>query len=79
MKLEQQGRLEACDTKKTYRRHPSGYTRSALLKGCMRVGVLLGIAGLGVVLTSREEKFECSDRCGKCPKLTDGKCGLGLK
>ncbi len=79
MKREQQGRLEACGAKKTNRRHPEGCTRSVLLRGCMRVGVLLGIAGLSAVLSSREENFECSSQCGKCPKLTGGKCGLGLK
>lgn len=54
-------------------------TRKEMLKSGMRGGALAGIVGLGLVLTSREEKFECSSQCGKCPKLTDGKCGLGLK
>lgn len=53
--------------------------RQELLKGCIRGGVLAGIVGLCAVLVSRKEKFECSDRCGKCPKHEDGKCSLGLK
>lgn len=54
-------------------------SRQELLKGCVRGGVLAGIAGLCAVLTSREEKFECSDQCGRCGKFSGGKCGLGLK
>ncbi|VGO21753.1 hypothetical protein [Pontiella sulfatireligans] len=53
--------------------------RQELLKGCARGGVLAGIVGLCAVLASREEKFVCSDRCGKCVKFENGKCGLGLK
>ncbi|VGO17521.1 hypothetical protein PDESU_06118 [Pontiella desulfatans] len=48
-------------------------------KTFFRNGALVGIVGLCAVLVSREEKFECSDRCGKCPKFENGKCGLGLK
>ncbi|MDF7799894.1 hypothetical protein P4C99_10480 [Pontiellaceae bacterium B1224] len=54
-------------------------TRKEMLKGTIRGGALAGLVGFGFVLTTREEKFECSTRCGKCPKLTNGKCGLGLK
>jgi len=53
--------------------------RQEMLKRCVRGGLLAGLIGLGAVLTSREEKFECSSRCGQCPKLEDGKCRLGLK
>ena len=45
----------------------------------LRGGALVGLAGLCAVLLSREEKFECSDRCGRCAKFENGKCGLGLK
>jgi len=55
------------------------WKRKTVLKNGTRGGVLIGLVGLCAVLTSREEKFECSNRCGKCPKLTNGKCGLGLK
>lgn len=48
-------------------------------KTFLRGGAFTGIVGLCAVLASREEKFECSNQCGKCPKLEDGKCGLGLK
>jgi hypothetical protein len=54
-------------------------SRQELLKGCVRGGVLAGVVGLCTVLTSREEKFECSDQCGRCSKFNGGKCGLGLK
>lgn len=54
-------------------------SRQEMLKVCVRGGMVAGIIGLGAVLTSREEKFECSNRCGQCPKLENGKCGLGLK
>ena len=54
-------------------------SRQEILKGVLRSGALAGVVGLGVVLTTREEKFECSNRCGKCPKLENGKCGLGIK
>jgi hypothetical protein len=53
--------------------------RQDFLRTCARSGVLMGIAGVAAVLVTREEKFECSNRCGKCPKLEKGKCGLGLK
>lgn len=53
--------------------------RQEFLKACARGGALAGVVGLCAVLVSREEKFECSDRCGRCPKLEDGKCSLGLK
>lgn len=53
--------------------------RKELLKGCVRGGVAVGIVGLCAVLATRKEKIECSNRCGKCPELVDGKCGLGLK
>ena len=53
--------------------------RQNFLKGCMRGGALAGIVALSAVLNAREEKFECSDRCGRCVKFSDGKCGLGLK
>lgn len=48
-------------------------------KDFMRAGVLAGLLGLCAVLVSRKEKFECSDSCGKCSKLDNGKCALGLK
>ena len=48
-------------------------------KTFLRIGALGGIVGLCAVLATREEKFECGNRCGKCPKQTDGKCSLGLK
>jgi hypothetical protein len=48
-------------------------------KTFLRWGALTGIAGLCAVLASREKKFKCSDRCGTCPKLENGKCGLGIK
>jgi hypothetical protein len=53
--------------------------RHEFVKACARGGALAGVVGLSAVLVSREEKFECSNRCGKCPKLEDGKCNLGLK
>jgi hypothetical protein len=53
--------------------------RQELLKGCVRGGVLAGVIGLCAVLTAREEKFRCNDRCGHCSKFSGGKCGLGLK
>jgi len=62
-----------------YRRHPGNCSRKEFLRGCTRGGVIAGIIGLGGVLASREEKFECSNHCGKCVKFNDGKCGLGIK
>lgn len=53
--------------------------RTAFLKSCARGGVLAGILGLCAVLASRKEKFECSNRCGRCPKMDNGNCSLGLK
>ena len=53
--------------------------RHEFVKTCVRGGVLAGVVGLSAVLVSREEKFECSTRCGTCPKLQHGKCNLGLK
>lgn len=55
------------------------WRRADILKNGARCGVLAGLFGFSAVLFSRKEKFECSNRCGKCSKLTDGKCGLGLK
>jgi hypothetical protein len=54
-------------------------SRHEWLKRCTRGGALAGILGLGAVLCSREEKFECSSRCGQCLKRQNGKCSLGLK
>ncbi len=48
-------------------------------KDFVRAGVLAGLVGLCAALFFREEKFECSSRCGKCPKLEDGECTLGLR
>ncbi len=62
-----------------YRRHLGGYSRAEILKGCVRGGVFVGIAGLCAVLATREEKFECSSQCGKCTQFNDGKCGLGIR
>lgn len=53
--------------------------RNDFLKECLRGGVLAGLVGLGIVLGTREEKFECTNRCGKCVKFENGKCGLGLR
>lgn len=53
--------------------------RKSFIAATARGGVLAGLAGVCVVLASREEKFECSDRCGGCSKFSNGKCGLGLK
>ena len=55
------------------------WTRSEMLKNCARSGVLMGIVGACVALNSREEKFDCNSRCGRCSKNVDGICGLGLK
>ena len=52
--------------------------RKEFLKGCIRSGVFAGIVGLGAVLVSRKDKFECSSQCGKCSKFDNGKCELGL-
>jgi hypothetical protein len=54
-------------------------SRQEILKGVLRSGALAGVVGLGVVLNTRDEKFECSNRCGTCPELENGKCGLGIK
>jgi len=53
--------------------------RQDFLKSCARGGLFAGIIGVCAVLVSREEKFDCSNRCGACVKLKDGKCSLGLK
>ena len=53
--------------------------RHEFLKGCVRGGVLVSLVGLCGVLVSRKDKFECSSQCGKCSKLDNGKCALGLK
>jgi len=71
MKLERTG--------ETYRRHPDGHSRAAILQGLVRGGVATGILGTSAVLATRKVKFECSSRCGKCPKFNHGMCGLGLK
>ena len=54
-------------------------SRKNILKGIARGGVLAGLAGFCTVLATREEKFECSDRCGRCSKFSDGNCSLGLR
>jgi hypothetical protein len=53
--------------------------RKELLTSLTRGVVLTGIVGVAVVLNTREEKFECSNRCGTCPKNEDGMCQLGLR
>lgn len=53
--------------------------RKDILKSVMRGGVVVGLVGTGVALNRREERFECSDRCGQCPKNDHGNCALGLK
>jgi hypothetical protein len=41
--------------------------RKQVLRNIARGGVLTGLVGYGVVLVSREDKFECSTRCGAWP------------
>ncbi len=53
--------------------------RQECLKAVLRGSLIAGIVGLGAVLGSREERFECSGRCGQCAELKDGMCGLGRK
>jgi hypothetical protein len=53
--------------------------RKRFLTAVARGGVLAVIGGCGVVLCSREQKFQCSGRCGRCPKFEGGKCRLGIK
>jgi hypothetical protein len=53
--------------------------RQNWLRGAVRGGTLAGIVGLCYVLNNREEKFECAERCGRCPKNEGGVCALGLK
>jgi hypothetical protein len=55
------------------------FKRQDILKGITRGGVLVGIAGFCAVLANREEKPDCSIRCGECPKFSNGNCSLGLK
>ena len=53
--------------------------RMEFVKLCARGGMLAAIVGCGAVLSSREDKFACSDQCGKCPKFENGKCAEGFK
>ncbi len=53
--------------------------RNAALKRVGRGGLFAGVVALGAVLSTREEKFQCANHCGRCSKLVDGKCGLNLK
>lgn len=86
MKTERRGRQDACgtvrdngDADEPYRRHLGGYTRAVILKSMTRGGVLAGIVSVCTVLANREERLECSDRCGTCPKYNEGNCSLGLR
>ena len=53
--------------------------RKEFIKTAVRGGLLAGIVGFGAILSSRKEKFSCSDQCGKCTKFNHGKCSLGIK